>query len=105
MTVTETEEVGQDFARLMSGAADAAAPEVDPEAPFGWTTDRETGERRPKRSPGRPRKSASAEELLAGEPLTKPEDGAPASGGSQPAPAAPRKEPPPPKGGVIATGG
>jgi hypothetical protein len=56
---------GQEFARLMSGAAAAAAPTVDPEAPYGWTTDAD-GNRRPKKTAGRPRKSPSADELKAG---------------------------------------
>lgn len=61
----ETEDPGQAFAALMSGAAQAAAPETDPEAPFGYTTDAATGERRPKKAAGRPRKSPSLEELKA----------------------------------------
>jgi hypothetical protein len=54
----------QDFAALMSSAAAAASPGPS-EAPFGWTTDRATGERRPKKTAGRPRKSPSLEELRA----------------------------------------
>ena len=55
----------QDFAALMSGAAQAAAP-APGEAPYGWTTDRATGERRPKKVPGRPRaRPPSVEELKA----------------------------------------
>lgn len=55
---------GRDFAQLMSSAAAAAAPAFD-EAPHGWTTDRVTGERRPKKAAGRPRKSPSLDELRA----------------------------------------
>jgi hypothetical protein len=51
----------------MSGAAQEAAPGngADPEAPYGYTEDSRTGERRPKKSPGRPRKSPSLEDLKA----------------------------------------
>jgi hypothetical protein len=55
---------GRDFAALMSSAAAAAAPEAS-EAPYGWTTDPKTGERRPKKTAGRPRKSPSLDELKA----------------------------------------
>jgi hypothetical protein len=55
---------GQEFAALMSSAAAAASPGPS-EAPFGWTTDRATGERRPKKTAGRPRKAPSLEELRA----------------------------------------
>jgi hypothetical protein len=55
---------GRDFAALMSSAAAAAGPGPS-EAPFGWTTDRETGVRRPKKTAGRPRKSPSLEDLKA----------------------------------------
>lgn len=58
-----TEDVGREFAALMSGAHQAANPPA--EAPFGWTTDKETGERRPKKTAGRPRKSPSVDELRA----------------------------------------
>lgn len=66
MTTTaeaETADPGQAFAELMSGAAQQAAPPVDPEAPFGYTKDAVTGEMRPKKAPGRPRKSPSLDEL------------------------------------------
>jgi hypothetical protein len=55
----ETPDPGRDFARVMSGAAAAAAPPVDPEAPYGWTVDKD-GNRRPKKTAGRPRKSPAA---------------------------------------------
>lgn len=71
MTVTATESPGQAFASLMSGAAQAVAPAADPEAPFGWTTDAATGERRPKKAPGRPRKSPSLDELKAAKAETE----------------------------------
>jgi hypothetical protein len=55
----------RDFAALMSGAAAAAAP-APPDAPYGYTRDRETGELRPKKVPGRPRaRPPSVDELKA----------------------------------------
>jgi hypothetical protein len=57
MADDKTPNPGQEFARLMSGAQQAAAPAVDPEAPYGWTVDKD-GNRRPKKTAGRPRKSA-----------------------------------------------
>jgi hypothetical protein len=53
---------GADFAALMSKAASAAAP-ADTEAPYGYTTDPVTGERRPKLRAGRPRKSPGLDQL------------------------------------------
>ena len=63
-TSADEPDPGRDFAALMSSAASAAAPAAD-EAPFGWTTDRATGERRPKKAAGRPRTSPSLDELKA----------------------------------------
>ena len=71
MTDTATEDPAADFARLMNAAASSAAP-ADGEAPYGWTTDPKTGERRPKKTAGRPRKSPTIDELKA----QKAEDGA-----------------------------
>lgn len=51
------------FAALMAGAGQEAAP-ADP-APYGYTKDPVTGEERPKKAPGRPRKSPSLEDLKA----------------------------------------
>jgi hypothetical protein len=64
MADEETADPGKDFAALMSSAAQAAAPDAG-EAPYGWTTDPVTGERRPKKAAGRPRKPPSVEELKA----------------------------------------
>lgn len=99
---------GAEFARLMSGAQQAADIEAgaDPEAPYGWTTDSKTGERRPKKSPGRPRKPRTAEELRAdGPPPAVPPDETPGKlprGVRKPADEAAAPEMP--KGGVIAKG-
>ena len=55
----------RDFAALMSGAAAAAAPGPQ-DAPYGYTRDRESGELRPKKVPGRPRaRPPSVDELKA----------------------------------------
>jgi hypothetical protein len=67
MTTTEDVNPAASFAGLMAGASDAAAPAPDA-APFGWTTDRQTGQRRPKQTAGRPKKSDSLEELMAPDP-------------------------------------
>jgi hypothetical protein len=87
---TETDPVAG-FAALMSGAAQEAAPGngADPEAPYGYTEDSRTGERRPKKSPGRPRKSPSLEDLKAAKEA-EPAEGSPVSAGDRP--------PVPPKG-------
>ena len=52
------------FAALMAGAGQEAkgGAEADP-APYGYTKDEQTGEMRPKKSPGRPRKSPSLDDL------------------------------------------
>jgi hypothetical protein len=52
------------FAALMGAAGQDAKPVSDAdEAPYGWTRDESTGEMRPKKSPGRPRKSPSLDDL------------------------------------------
>jgi hypothetical protein len=89
MADEEGTDPGQAFAALMSGAAKQAAPDAG-EAPFGWMTDPDTGERRPKKALGRPRTSPSLDKLkaakaekeaaaqAAGEPVEPPEDRPPA---------------------------
>lgn len=59
----ETTDPAADFASLMNKAAESAAPQAE-EAPYGYTTDPD-GTRRPKKTPGRPRKSPTVEELRA----------------------------------------
>src|SRR6478672_9822675 len=71
----ETPDPGREFAALMSSAAQAAAPDVG-EAPYGWTTDPATGERRPKKTAGRPRKPPPIEELKAAKAAETPGEGA-----------------------------
>lgn len=78
-----------------------AGQEPDGEAPFGWMRDRETGELRPKKRPGRPHKPLSEEELRATEPKTPAEDKKPGKPGKRTLDPA---DVPMPKGGVIAAG-
>lgn len=73
MADEETPDPGKEFAALMSSAAQAAAPDRG-EAPYGWTTDPVTGERRPKKTAGRPRKPPPIEELKAAKAAESPED-------------------------------
>jgi len=63
MTEATEEDAATAFASLMAGAQQEATPE----APYGWTKDRETGELRPKKSPGRGghKSSPTLEELKA----------------------------------------
>lgn len=52
------------FAALMNKAAEIGDAEREA-APYGYTTDRATGEERPKKSPGRPRKPPTVDEIKA----------------------------------------
>jgi hypothetical protein len=113
-----------DFVATMANAQESAAPEAG-EAPYGYTTDRLTGVRRPKKSPGRPRSSVPLEDLKAsvsvsppggaeesGAPPVVPDDRAPepqvrrrgGRGGRVVRPAAPQSEPLPYRPGVITAG-
>jgi hypothetical protein len=114
-----------DFVATMANAQESAAPEAG-EAPYGYTTDRLTGERRPKKSPGRPRSSVPLEDLkasVAAAPIDGAEDAAADPGppadrapGPQPrrrggrggrvirASSAPQSEAPPYRPGVITAG-
>lgn len=111
MTETAVADPAAEFAQLMTGAQKAADIDAgaDPEAPYGWTVDPKTGERRPKKSAGRPRKPPTADELRdAGPPPPVPPDEAPGKPprGSRPATGhASKPEPvPQPREGVIARG-
>ena len=111
MTETAVADPAAEFAQLMSGAQQAADVEAgaDPEAPYGWTTDPKTGERRPKKSAGRPRKPPTPEELReAGPPPAVPPDeapGRPPRGTRPPASKPDKPDPvPQPREGVIARG-
>lgn len=64
MADEESPGTGADWAAHMAGLAAKAAP-AESDAPFGYTIDRETGEQRPKKAAGRPRKSPSLDELKA----------------------------------------
>jgi hypothetical protein len=79
---------GQAFAQLMSRAAGEAAAEAGVEAPFGWTTDKVTGEQRPKKAAGRPRRSPSLDELKESVAVTPSEE--PSADEDRP-PAAPKR--------------
>lgn len=83
-----------EFAALMAGAAEQADAEADP-APYGYTRDRQTGEMRPKRSPGRGgARSPSVDELKASSPVAPEGSGEEDGGGSDGAPLE-RQDPPP----------
>lgn len=90
------DEPGQD------GTTSGPVPAAD-DAPYGWTTDKKTGERRPKLRPGRPKLPLTAEELAASEPVARTEDRAPgpAPKGRRPGP---RADQPMPRSGMIADG-
>lgn len=79
-------------------------PGAEPdEAPFGWTRDRDSGELRPRKKPGRPSHPPKPGDVAAAEPVSRAEDRPPGAGkgGGRPAPSA---APPMPRGGVIAAG-
>lgn len=76
---------------------------IDPEAPYGWTIDKETKQRRPKKSPGRPKQPPTAEELAAAPVVELATDRAP-SARPRTLPGAPAAEEPMPKAGMIARG-
>lgn len=73
MADTDTANPDAEFATLMSQAASAAAP-GHAEAPYGYTRDRETGEMRPKKAPGRPKAPPGLDELKQGTPDAPPAD-------------------------------
>ena len=111
MTATEVEnppDLADDilFARDDDEPADLAP---DDDAPYGYTLDAKTGERRPKLKPGRPAKTPrTPDELAASQPIEAEADKPPAPRGrrsrGQPVPPVPDDEVPMPKGGVIAKG-
>jgi hypothetical protein len=95
------------------GAGTAAPPDHDPgdpppsgpEAPFGWTRDRHTGQWRPKLRPGRPPKAPpGAEELAEGPPADREQDQPPREDAKPagPAPGAPDEPVAMPAAGFIA---
>ena len=114
--MTDVTDPAAAFAALMTGAAELADSEAAV-APYGYTQDPETGEMRPKKAAGRPRKPPSLDDLKAeqdpgdGEPDTspaeKPADRAPDTARRHRGKAAEAKpETPAPayKAGVIAKG-
>lgn len=83
------------------------------DAPYGWTRDRETGQLRPKRRPGRPKTPPGADEVTAGPPVARAEDRPPGTphrprfgglGLGHTTLGPPAEDVPMPKGGVIAAG-
>lgn len=84
-------------------AGDDFTGDTEPEAPYGWTVDKVTGERRPKRRPGRPKVQPTIEELAANGPIERAEDKPPKPGG-RPKPPPSNEDVPQPKAGVIAAG-
>jgi hypothetical protein len=80
---------------------ETADQDAEPEAPYGYTTDPETGERRPKKRAGRPRKPPGPEELAAADPIQPGDDKPPRAGRRRKPPAG---VPDMPKGGIIAAG-
>ena len=80
----------------------SAGHDAEPDAPYGWTRDPDTGQMRPKKRPGRPGKPPAAEELAQKDPVTRAEDRRPKSRDQQPKTDA--DYPPMPRGGVIASG-
>ena len=85
---------------------DAGPVEETGEAPYGWTTDRATGEARPKKRPGRPRTPPPADELRAAPPIERAPDRPPGPRSRRAGKAAlpGTADPDMPKGGVIAAG-
>lgn len=86
MVTGVSEDPGAAFAALMSGAAasaDAEAAAAAGEAPYGYTRDRQTGEVRPKKTPGRGGRTPSLDELKGAQGEPGPDNIAP---GSPPAP-------------------
>jgi hypothetical protein len=64
MSETETADPVAGFAALMAGARPAPEPAAEDPAPYGYTVDKD-GTERPKKAPGRPRKSPSLDDLKA----------------------------------------
>ena len=110
MTATITEnydaEVSADDFLTADEPPDPDVPAGEDDAPYGWTRDRESGELRPKKRPGRPGKPPGAEEIAAGPPVARADDRPPGPGKRGRGRAAPVADAdvPMPKGGVIAAG-
>lgn len=104
MTVTTEENYAADefYTADEPPAGDEPAGQApDAEAPFGWTRDKETGELRPKKRPGRPHKPPSEEELRAAGPKEPAPDKPPGKPGKK---TVLPGDVPMPKGAVIAAG-
>lgn len=84
-------------------------PETDPiegePAPFGWTRDRDSGELRPRKKPGRPKAQLTPEDMPPDtEPVSRAADRAPGAARSGRGRTAPDAAPAMPRGGIIAAG-
>lgn len=89
------EDPGAGFVALMGRAAEQADAQA-PEAPYGYTRDRQTGETRPKKSPGRAgARTPSVDDLKASEPAAARPPGAEDGGGAGDEPAPVDPVPPP----------
>lgn len=80
-----------------------ADDESEPAAPYGWTRDRETGQLRPKKRPGRPAAPPGPDEITKGDPVARAADRPPGSGKRGHDRVA-DADVPMPKGGIIAAG-
>lgn len=112
MTVQTPPETGENLAAddyygpdMPGDPAPPDVPDGPEDAPYGYTTDRKTGERRPKKAPGRPRIPPDAEQLEQGPEVPRDADRPPDEASRRrrrKGPAADFKAPPMPAGGVIA---
>lgn len=83
MDAAEVIDPARGFANLMSQAAEEADEGKD-EAPYGYTRDRETGEMRPKKAPGRGGRRSPSVEDLKEQAAQAPADGPPLDGDRPP---------------------
>lgn len=96
----------EDFAQA-DMPPDVPGDDADDAAPWGYTTDPVTKERRPKKAPGRPKVQPGADELAKEPPIERPPDEPPVRPpGRKLVPVTPAAEGdvPMPRGGVIAKG-
>lgn len=106
MTVTADEPglAGDEFYTAADDPAAAGAAPVDapdPEAPYGYMTDPRSGERRPKKAPGRPKLPRTEQEIKAEPPPPAPAEDRPPTG-EPTAPGLSDEDVPMPRAGVIA---
>lgn len=112
MTVQTPPETGENLASddyygpdLPTDPPPPSVPDAAEEAPYGYTTDRKTGETRPKKAPGRPRIPLDAEQLADAPEVPRDTDRPPdetARRRRKKSPAADFKAPPMPASGSLA---